>query len=560
MRSFRHETAFYLLALFLALAVRLLGLGAVPLNDLEAKWALQALEVARGAHPVLGSRPAYIVPTAILFFTYGGATNFLARLIPALSGSALVLVPRLFRDHLKPRPAVLLAFLLALEPGLVALSRQAGSQILSVTFLLAAWGVWDRKHASWAGVLAGLALLSGGGIWLGLLSLGLTWAITQAWAGRARIASSERHEGLTALWFSLATIVLGGSLFFLAPSGVSSWLSGVVEYVSGWARPAGLSAGLMLFSLAAYQPLGVILALIATVRGWIEGSWRVRRLSLWMVAAALLAVTYPANQIGDLAWMLVPLWALAALELARSLNLRIAEIGEVLGVVLLTFLLLVFTWLDFLGLIQMPVQSDQATLRFWLIFGSLFLLALSLLLVAVGWSLRVARYGAVWGLVAALGIYSVSALMGAAGLRALPDGVELWRTGSSLPEANLLLTTVNEISDWSKQDARAQPLTIAGIESPALSWLFRERTVDVRNILGPAVDPPVVMTANQQNPRLVAAYRGQSFVWRRTPLWTGTALSDWLHWLPFHQLPQQSETVILWVRGDLFLGSTLPRP
>ena len=54
MRTFRRETLLYILALALGLAVRLIQLGTLPLTDLEAKWALQALGVAQGTGPALG--------------------------------------------------------------------------------------------------------------------------------------------------------------------------------------------------------------------------------------------------------------------------------------------------------------------------------------------------------------------------------------------------------------------------------------------------------------------------------------------------------------------------
>jgi hypothetical protein len=571
MRIFRREPLLYLLALGLGLAVRLIQLGALPLNDLEAKWALQALGVAQGTGPVLGSQPAYVMLTAVLFYAYGGATNFLARLVPALVGSALLLAPRLFRDHLKPRPALILAFCLALEPGLVALSRQAGSSILAVTFLLFTWGLWARKQFPWAGVCAGLALLSGAALWEGLVGLTLTWAILQAWARNARAAppsggasassrNALRPELLRALWYALGTIVVCGSLFFLAPGGLSAWLSGLPEYASGWVHPSDVPGGLMLFSLPAYQPLGVILALIATVRGWIQGSLRVMRLSLWLVIALLVAVFYPAHQLADLAWMLIPLWALASLELARSLNVQPAERRDVLGVIAVSLLILVFAWLNLLGLLQAPVPSQDASLRTVVVFGSLFVLGVSLLLVAVGWSARIARFGAVWGVAAALSIYSFSALMSAAGLRSLPDGVDIWRSGGTLPEADLLLASVNDMSDWSDKSILSQPVTVVGIDSPALSWLLHERPLHAQDVLDPAAQPPILITLNQDNAALDVAYRGQSFVWRRTPTWAETAFGDWLHWLPFHQISQQSETIILWVRSDLFLDSTAPKP
>jgi hypothetical protein len=576
MRTFRRETALYLLALSLGLALRLLGLGTPPLTDAEAQWALQALGIVQRAHPVLGSQPAYVMLTSVLFFVYGGGTNFLARLIPSLAGSALILAPRLFRERLKPRPALLLSFCIALEPGLVALSRQAGSSILAITALLFAWGLWQRRHTAWAGICAGLAALSGAPVWEGLLVFGLTWAIRQAWERGPRPtptaegaspepplvpeAPAQKGDWLTALWFSLGTLVVVGSLFLLMPGGLSAWLSGMPEYLTGWIHPSGVSSGLMLFSLLAYQPLGLILALVAAIRGWIQGSLRVMRLSMWMVVALLAAVFYPAHQIGDLGWMLIPLWALAAMELARSLHVRSEERRDVLAVIGITLLILVFTWLNFLALLQVPTPSDQASLRTVLGFGSLFLLGVSLLLVAMGWSVRVARYGAIWGLVAALGIYSFSALMGATGLRALPDGVDLWHSGGNLPEADLLVASVNNLSDWSDTNIHSQPVTIAGLDSPGLVWLLHDRSVLIQDTLDVAAQPPMVITPNEDNPTLAAAYRGQSFVWRRIPSWDKTGFGDWLRWLPFHQVTQQSDSVILWVRSDLFIDSTAPKP
>jgi hypothetical protein len=68
MKPFRHQTALYFIAFLLALAVRLIRLGTWTLTDVEARWALQALGVVRGAHPALGSNPAYVLLTTIVFF------------------------------------------------------------------------------------------------------------------------------------------------------------------------------------------------------------------------------------------------------------------------------------------------------------------------------------------------------------------------------------------------------------------------------------------------------------------------------------------------------------
>ena len=55
------EHALYLLALCLALAVRLIGLGALPFNETEASWAWQAYQVAHSEPVQIGSQPAYVL-------------------------------------------------------------------------------------------------------------------------------------------------------------------------------------------------------------------------------------------------------------------------------------------------------------------------------------------------------------------------------------------------------------------------------------------------------------------------------------------------------------------
>jgi len=296
------------------------------------------------------------------------------------------------------------------------------------------------------------------------------------------------------------------------------------------------------------------------VRGWIQHSRRIMLLSLWLLVALLVALFYPARQVSDLAWMLIPLWALASLELARALNLLPEERNEVLGVVALTFIILAFIWINFLGLLQTPVVSEQSTLRTWLLFGSFFLLFISLMLVAVGWSIRSARFGATLGLTAALGLYSIGAMMGAAGLRVIPNAVDMWSAHSSLPEADLLQTTIEQISDWSRDNITSQPVTVSGVDSPALQWLLRGHTVYVTTALDVTSAPPIVITAGQNNPALAARYRGQEFVWRQDPQWSQTGIVDWLRWLGFHQVVQNSQKVVVWVRGDLFLDQSSSKP
>src|ERR1044072_5402569 len=131
----KDEGWLYWLAFLVALGFRIIQLGASPLTDSEAALALQALHIAQGKAPLLGPQSGYILLTSVLFAIIE-STNFMARFVPAIVGSFLVFVPSLFREKIKPLPALILAFFFAVDPGLVALSRQSGGTILAVTFLL----------------------------------------------------------------------------------------------------------------------------------------------------------------------------------------------------------------------------------------------------------------------------------------------------------------------------------------------------------------------------------------------------------------------------------------
>src|SRR6185369_6917008 len=123
----------YGLAFLIALAFRFIELGAASLTDSEAALALQALHLAQGKSVLLASQPLYLLFTSV-FFAVIQSTNFMARLLPALVGSTLVFAPFFFQNKIGVRPAIILAFLLAFDPGLVALSRQPGGTIFAVTF------------------------------------------------------------------------------------------------------------------------------------------------------------------------------------------------------------------------------------------------------------------------------------------------------------------------------------------------------------------------------------------------------------------------------------------
>ncbi len=555
-RHFKYEGWLYLLAFFIAFGVRIAQLGALPLNDVEAASALQALKISQSENTALNPHPFYILSTAVLFFIYGGGTDFLARFMPALIGSLLVFAPLLFDNRLKPRPSLLLAFFIALDPGMVAISRQAASPIFAISFFIFTLGFINKNKLTLASIFAALTLLSGPSFWLGLLGFIISWMIFQVLNRQSPTSNLQfpipNSQFTNYLIPFILTFIAAGTLFLTAPNGLSAAFASLPEFFKSFTGASETTWGMILISIVIYQPLALILAIFAVVRGILNNIQRVAFLTVWMLVAVLLAVFLPARQIADVAWALIPLNALAALELARAFNIYPEERSEVAGVTFLTVFIWVFAWLGFAGMVWYPTDSEQYALRFWMLLGSLVLLALSLLLVAAGWSTRIARIGGVWGFVIAFGALMLGGAFGAAGLRG-QNAPELWWQTQIPAQAHLLRATVEQVSEFYTGNDTSASVVIAGLDSPALAWVLREHDVQIVESLDPASAPDIVITPFENNPALIAAYRGQDFNWRQTYLWHVSSFDVWVRWITLREISYTGEAIILWARDDLFV-------
>jgi hypothetical protein len=491
----------------------------------------------------------------------------------------LVLTPFFFRDHLGHVPALILAFALTFEPGLLAISRTAGSSILAVSFLALAWAMGREGRypcaapTRLAGVFGGLALLSGLAIWMGLLALALAWVIGFGIDKVQKTAANNKtlltdHWSLvaehwkTALAYLLGTLLLAGSLFLLAPNGLSAFVASILAYFKGWWTPSGVRAMHLLTALAAYQLMALIFGLVALVRGILVKDRLVISLGLWTVVALLLALAYPARQVADLAWALLPLWTLAALELGRHTWMEGVGGWELAGVTALTISILVFVWLNLAAAASQTFASPAVQTRLLVLLGALLILGLSLTLVAFGWSTEVARLGAAWGGAAFLVAFTLGAATGAAGLRQ-PLTAEIWFPSPQTAQADLLQKTLDDLSDWNKGHVESLPVTVVSLNSPALRWLLRDWEVKEVDALLPTDSPELVITRQGVELNLSAAYRGEDFVWYQSPNWDEALPEEWFRWFVYRQISQQKESLTLWARGDLFFDSgetTSPAP
>jgi len=578
MKRFTLEHFLYAVCLALALFLRLYLLGAHPLNDAEAGNALAVYRLLHGiASDALPNSPAYFFFTLLSFLVFD-ATDFAARLAPALAGSLLVLTPLFYRDWLGRWEALLTAALLALSAGLTAASRSADGTLLAALGLLAGLG-WLRRYlasGAWpdlvgGAVAVGMAFASGaavitGGI-LGALTLFvITWIngeekerFAEAW-GRL---NAQRSIFLVAFGLTVGVMV---TAFALYPSGLGALTGSWLAWANGLSGAnVGRPPTTLLTFLVVYEPLIVGFGLVGVVRAFRQGE----RFAQWLAWFALIGLVFTAVYNGrtlfDLTWVIIPLTALAASAIVGLW--RDLPVGEERGVVVAQIgvmsVLLGFALLNFASFAEQTksmaeVTTERLTQGLGLPLGMTVVSVVLALVVAglfgLGWTMRMARFGLTTSFVLlGLGL-SISAGWGLNQLRpTLP--VELWWSRPVADDVNQMLHTLHNVSNYTVGNETDIELIAQAPPNGALAWALRDFVhAQFVTELDPQLQvktPIVIAPEEEQNPTLGSTYVGQSFsahsAWALEELNWG----QWMQWLAFRRGDPHTQKLVLWVRQDV---------
>jgi uncharacterized protein (TIGR03663 family) len=173
------ETGLYVLLILIAALLRFHGLGKQPLDEREARLALDVWRFYSGGMASIRSHSPLLFNVNALLYVLFGASDYVARVLPALVGSLMVGLPYLLAAYLGRRGALVTAAILALSPSFVFFSRRLGGDIVVAASLLALvaglFGYLRLKKISrlylTTGALA-VALVAGGAAYATLLALG----------------------------------------------------------------------------------------------------------------------------------------------------------------------------------------------------------------------------------------------------------------------------------------------------------------------------------------------------------------------------------------------------
>ncbi|MDW7754157.1 MAG: hypothetical protein SCH68_03205 [Brevefilum sp.] len=538
-----------------AIALRLVRLGALPLTDMEASIALQALAVGQKTDTIFSGHMTYVGLTGLDFFLFH-AGNFLARFWPALIGALIVFIPFLFRNYIGTLPASILSFILALSPEMVGLSRLIGSPMIAFVLLLLALGLINQKKPILSGVSFALALMGGSGFWTGIVLIGLSLLTAklvlqipfEGFFGEFFKYKEDRVKFLIAFGLTLLLVAMG---FSLAPEGLSGVFSGAVDFVRGFGMPYTKPFVLKPLVLAAYSLPAVIFGLWGGIRGFVKRSKLDIILLITALASFIYLLLYPNASPADIIWVTLPLWTLSARVIAAvwrwpEENKFVMVITSVMVVVVFAFTLLAMR-----SLVSPSINTEARLTTFIALAGGLVLMIALVLLVTYGWSEDVALPGLLMGLsaVVLLGMLSLTVRTTSISLETTH---ELWHPRESSLSTQWLKVSLDRVLEWNKRTTMPVEIAVADFDTPGMRWVLRDyENVAFVPYVPPSSQPGILISDTLTQPEISNSYRGQDLVWSQTPDWQGMTPFQYLSWFMTREVPETAKEIIFWVRTDL---------
>jgi uncharacterized protein (TIGR03663 family) len=571
-----YDVALWAVVAGLALAMRLAQLDAAPLGAAEARQATLAWQAATGHGTPAADYSPLLLAANSLFFTLFGASDALARLWPAVFGSALTLTPLLLRQRLGRVGALASGLYLAISPTALIASRQLDGTTMAAAGAMAFVGALsrflqtERRGWLWFGAVSlSFAVASGAAAYGVLVPLALAWVVaSQLGSGGygSRAARELTRLGPHAAEFTLLVVLsaiafstgLGWNLSGMGAIGsvAVDWLGRYVGVGTGAASPLTL--------LAVYELFGVVFGLGGLIWGLRRGRHWSAVLGLWGGVGLLLLAIMPGRTPTDLIWVVLPLAMLAGLAVQAVAQDRWWSGATMRSVYAVLVLIL---WSQaYLMLARYAAFGERTDLTVvGLVVGLQVLLGLSFgFVVGLGATVRTAAAATGVTLLA----LTISAAWGVA-YRRPADPREALISEPTALNVRDLVGTLRELS-WQQT---GMPTTLQFVyEAPSesvLAWYLRDfemaRRVERLSELGTEEMGPIVVSAGADEAAiplsLSAEYTGQDFTLRRQ--WTPSSMGcrfwesgcsiafDWFLFRDGPPLPEANGRATLWRRVEL---------
>lgn len=555
MRLGKYLTYVFWIAILVSLVSRFVGLGSSALNEGEAELMLPASQQLTSDSPTASSSAVLQNISAFWFFLFG-TTNFLARFSTALAGVFIVLSPFLFRKQIGMFRALVLSFLLASSPILLAISRRADSSVIAIgIIILLTWAVVNRKNFL-AGFTLGVGIFCGSEFWLFALILGLGLFVNRN-QEKVKKLHVELSNWRTFFSATLTGFIVGVFLFGFGFGFNPTWLASVVKSV--WELVTSYpvrSLDVFLMKLAAfpfYEPLLFAFSLIFLI-GKLRNEPQKTAITFWYGLLVFIILLIRQSSILDLAIfvILMAIWVSKPLAVWMDTELENPSETGVMG--LFVLVVLIFAGLTTLSALTPGLENTQLLLRLVVAAITIFILIISVFLISSGWTGQIAFTGASVAIILLLFMYNTSMMWKAAGLYAQPT-FEFWEAHDQKIIDQGLINQINEINHFNLRPAADTQVEIVGIHSEALDWSLRLMNVQhIEDMKLSDLQTPFVITAtNVDQNLLLGDFRGQDILWSYKTDFSNFKLIDWVRWLVYRKPTMPSESIILWTNSNQFV-------
>jgi uncharacterized protein (TIGR03663 family) len=581
------EAGLYLLLFMAALASRFSDLGSRPLAGNEAAVAIAAWQFLQG-HGTAFMGPPFLFSTNLLLFFLGGPTDATVRLVPALVGSLLVLLPALMRRELGRTGAVIASFVLLFSPTCLFFARDSSGVEISVAAGLVAaiflWRYFEGGSARllYLGSVTAAAALTASSAGVFMLAGGLVSALVLRWLfGRFEMEYtpeeaevpdagddpappgplSRRSEWRNALLLFAESFLVIATALTTNRAGLAGSFATLTEWAAGFQRPGPFYSPINL--LPVYEPLSLVfgfagLILLPTLRG---RGMRTRGLLLFSGFLLLLGIIScsvsgdksPANvlilvvPLAILAgWFIGSLFERTCQDIANAGGWRVIPLGE-LPVIAMALALAALVYVELASLLQQNRFSPSIeTLRLLISQGAapgefdtaLLLLALFALAVAafvvflaitlIG-TTRASNLAAL--IVGLLLVLSSTHSLWLANFSGSDTTNELIAGEQTSLQARDLVHDLEWLSQWRDGDPHVIPLQADLSLGPVVQWYLRAfKSVQWGNQPQTDVNAEAILTGGNApaptGPWIYQSYRIQ-VDWQPQNL-VGEALWNWL--------------------------------
>lgn len=557
------EQLLYLAIALITAVMRLANLGRIPLSPSEAREALAVWGYWQPDGPLFDLvSPAYFSLTSLLV-QFTGHHDVVMRLLPALAGIFVVLLPYWLRPYIGRLGALITSLLLALSPILVFTSRQAGGDMLALAaalLLVVAWLHYrDQGETKWLYTLAvaiGLGLTTSAVFYSALITLLIAIGLERL-VGPTLFDNPQRPsaaERRTAVLVGAGVLLTTGTLFLWNPAGLGATAALLANWFGGFTLNATLPMWLNpILVLGRYEAAVLLLGTLCAAWATWQSHPIATFFAYWFIGGLLLILLQAGNLQNVLVltlpgYLLIGMWTNHLF--AQSHRLREGWTRWPLGGLLLVMALVVAKNLGRFARIQQYTPSDFSNLSLAIVCVIMSFIVIALV---ITWDPRAALQGITVPVLIILVVFNWGQAW-RLGYTAANDPRERWIGETTDDDLKMTVALMSELANQTTRDARAASI-FSSVDEPAVRWYLRDLPQVVYGTGAPSTGSYDFLITQSGEPQVDGNYVGTDFGYRRPDTEHFLDPLQALRWWLFYQSAQpiREERAVLWIRTDLLI-------